>query len=120
MQVAARQLGPQFPICECPTLSSFGEERQFLAANKFASNEYPRASTKSPLSNRYNKLLEFSVSYTKKTIAPHSNRYKMALSRNRFRALNCVVPSDTIAFTKYIFVGQQQFAETTSEEVTAQ
>ena len=120
MQVVARQLGLQFRICACATPNGFGEGWQLLAANKFASNEYPRTITKSPFSNRYNKLLEVSASYTKQTVAPHSNRYKIALSRNRFRALNCVIPSDTIAFTNCIFVGQQQFAETTSEEVTTQ
>ena len=39
----------------------------------------------SAISNRYNKLLEFRVTDTKQTTAPHSNRYKTRLSR-RYRA----------------------------------
>ena len=36
------------------------------------------------ISNRYNKLLELPVSYTKQTIALISNRYKNTLFRFRF------------------------------------
>ena len=40
----------------------------------------------SPVSNRYNKLLELPVSYTKHTLALISNRYKSTLLRFRFFA----------------------------------
>jgi len=36
----------------------------------------PDSEPETPISNRYNKLLEFRVTYTKQTIGPHSNRYK--------------------------------------------
>ena len=86
-------------------------------------NRQIRRSSRKPISrisNRYSKLLEFGVTYTKQTTDVHSNRYKMALSRNRFRALKCVIPSDTIASTKSIFAGQKEFSKATSKEVTAQ
>lgn len=120
MQVAARQEGLQLRIRECPTPSGFDESWELRIASKFPFDECPHSSTKPPLSNRHNNLLELRVSYTKQTAVADSNRYKMALSHGRFRALKCVIPSDTIASTKYIFVGHKQFAKATSEEVTTQ
>ena len=72
------------------------------------------------ISNRYTELLKFRVTYTKQTTGVLSNRYKMALSRNPFRALKCAIPSATIASTKNIFAGQKEFTNATSKEVTAQ
>ena len=43
----------------------------------------------SAISNRYKKLLEFRVTDTKQTPAPHSNRYKTPLSRGPFAEPEC-------------------------------
>jgi len=43
----------------------------------------------SAISNRYNKLLEFRVTDTKQTTAPHSNRYKTPLSPVPFVEPEC-------------------------------
>ena len=43
----------------------------------------------SAISNRYNKLLEFRVTDTKQTTAPHSNRYKTPLSPVPLARLEC-------------------------------
>src|SRR5487761_394249 len=52
----------------------------------------PDSGPKTPISNRYNKLLEFGVTYTKQTTEPISNRYKIRfifapLLRRKTRAL---------------------------------
>ncbi|HKV29230.1 MAG TPA: hypothetical protein VJN90_13240 [Candidatus Acidoferrales bacterium] len=46
-------------------------------------NQTPDFQSISAISNRYNKLLEFPVTYTKQTTAHHSNRYKIALLSTR-------------------------------------
>jgi len=45
------------------------------------------ASNTSPISNRYNKLLETRVTHTKQTTAPRSNRYKNRFSPRYFSSL---------------------------------
>lgn len=42
--------------------------------------------TSQPISNRYNKLLEFRVTHTKQGTALRSNRYKFAIFDDDFRA----------------------------------
>jgi len=46
-------------------------------------NSKSQASPISAISNRYSKLLEFPVTYTKQTAAPNSNRYKNAVLPGR-------------------------------------
>ncbi len=46
-------------------------------------NSKSEASPISAISNRYSKLLEFSVTYTKQTVDPSSNRYKNAVLSGR-------------------------------------
>jgi len=54
-------------------------------------NRYTPRSNRKPIScipNRYNKLLEFGLTYRKQTTDVHSNRYKCALSFARHSARN--------------------------------
>jgi len=64
--------------CSCQEAghSTDRTEQPASSIDPLASNLQPPASR---TSNRYNKLLEIRVSYTKHTTAPLSNRYKIAL-----------------------------------------
>ncbi|HKV26724.1 MAG TPA: hypothetical protein VJN90_00450 [Candidatus Acidoferrales bacterium] len=111
--------GPRFRLCACPILSArcgqWREVWELRVADKAALDRSCRV-----ISNRYTKLLELPVTYTKQTVARHSNRYKNALSRNHFLALKCATSSGTIAPAKDISIGQEQPAAATFEEVTLQ
>ena len=53
-------------------------------------NQTPNLEPVSAISNRYNKLLEFPVSYTTQRTALISNRYKMPLAAQRvFASISC-------------------------------
>jgi len=55
-----------------------------------ANRHIPRSNREpiSCISNRYTKLLEFGVTYTKQTTGTHSNRHKYALSFARHSTAN--------------------------------
>ena len=57
-----------------------------IPANRYTPRSYRKPI--SCISNRYTKLLEFRVTYTKQMTGVHSNRYKYALSFARYSAGN--------------------------------